>query len=443
MTAMMSEMKNGLVGLVCICGLLLSSGHAFGQSYGVELQNTLMPASGGMGGVSVADPQDLLSAINGNPSTLGYFRGTQVTFGGAWADPDYEVSHRGTDVLPGIKPFDVKSGTPGSALGNIGISQDFTARGRSLTAGVALISTAGLGVDLAADSNTNNAAVTLQVLHFQPSIGVRLTDRLYVGANLGVGIGLLDGLFVGSSKATPAYGLRGSVGVNYNVNECTRIGGYYQTQEKFVFEDAITLQPFSAGPSIPLDIELDLPPNVAFGVSNNRLANGRLLLAADVIYKFWEDASLFNAVYKNQLVIQLGAQYDTGRFKLRGGYVWAEEAMVDVVGDVIAGITPPGAANAIQFAQGLTSNINQHRLTGGVGVPNVLPGIDLDMFCGTMLDASADYGLTSANVSSYYLGGGLTWRFGRGSGCQLAPNEWCAAAGRSCRGCASCSTCCN
>ena len=55
---------------------------------------------------------------------------------------------------------------------------------------------------------------------------------------------------------------------------------------------------------------MDLPPNIAFGVSNNRLANGRLLLAADVIYKFWEDASLFNAVYENQLVIQLGAQYD-------------------------------------------------------------------------------------------------------------------------------------
>ncbi len=441
MMATKGELTNRFIGIVCACGMLFSASHAFGQSYGVELHNTLMPASGGMGGVSVADPQDLLSAINGNPSTLGYFRGTQVTFSGAWADPNYEVAHRGNGDLPGVGPFDAKSGTPGSALGNIGISQDFTSRGRSFTAGVALISTAGLGVDLAAEPNSNNAAVTLQVLHFQPSIGVRVTDRLHVGANLGVGIGLFDGLFVGSSKATPAYGLRGSFGVNYDVNDCTRIGGYYQTQEKFVFEDAITLQPFASGPSLPLDIELDLPPNIAFGVSNKRFANGRLLLAADVIYKFWEEASLFNAVYENQLVIQLGAQYDTGRFKLRGGYVWAEDAMVDVVGDVIAGITPPGAANAIQFAQGLTSNINQHRLTGGVGVPNVLPGIDLDMFFGTMLDASADYGLTSANVSSYFLGGGLSWRFGRGSGCQLAPNEWCPAAGRNCRGCSTCSTC--
>lgn len=418
--------------LFCLSAMMLASQVAFGQSFGVELHNTLMPASGGMGGTSVADPQDLVSALNGNPATIGNFRGTQINFGGAWADPNYNVAHSDDTSLPGVGPFDAKSATPGSALGNIGITQDFTARGRSFTAGVALISTAGLGVDLAAVPNSNNASLTLQVLHFQPGIGLRLTDRLSVGANLGVGIGLFDGLFIGQSKATSAYGLRGSLGVNYAVNGCTKIGAYYQSEEKFVFPDAITLQPFSGGPGLPLDVDLQLPPNIAFGISNTRFANGRLLLAADLLYKFWEEASLFNAIYDNQLVLQLGAQYDTGRCKLRAGYVWAENAMVDVVGDVIAGITPPGAANALQYVQGLASNINEHRFTGGVGVPNLLPGVDLDMYVGTMLDASEQYGETSVNVSSYFLGGGLTWRFGRGSGCHLAPNEWCG------RGCSNC-----
>jgi long-chain fatty acid transport protein len=56
------------------------------QSFGVELHNTLMPASGGMGGASLALPQDLQSAINGNPATLTQFRGTQFAFGGGWAE---------------------------------------------------------------------------------------------------------------------------------------------------------------------------------------------------------------------------------------------------------------------------------------------------------------------------------------------------------------------
>ena len=56
------------------------------QTFGVELHNTLMPASGAMAGTSIAQPQDFLSGINGNPATLTQFKGTQFTFSGAWAD---------------------------------------------------------------------------------------------------------------------------------------------------------------------------------------------------------------------------------------------------------------------------------------------------------------------------------------------------------------------
>ena len=43
------------------------------QSFGVELHNTMMPASGVMGGASNARPQDVQSAIAGNPATLAQF----------------------------------------------------------------------------------------------------------------------------------------------------------------------------------------------------------------------------------------------------------------------------------------------------------------------------------------------------------------------------------
>ncbi len=407
--------------------MIMHANEVYAQAFGVELQNSLMPASGAMGGTSIAQPQDLISAINANPASMTQFHGTQFTFGGAWVGPTVNLTHRGNLLLPGIGPFRGKSDTPGSALGNIGVTQDFNVLGRPVTTGVALISTAGLGLDYVAQSNSNNTAATLQVLTLQPSVGVKVTDRLSIGANFGLGIGLFDGLFVGNSKATPDYAARGTIGVNYEVNPKTKLGFYYQTKQSFEFTDAITIQPFRVRPGLPLDIDMDLPQNIAIGIANNSLANGRLLLAADLTYKLWEEALLFDAIYDNQLAIQFGAQYTMDRAKLRLGYVWTEDSMIDVPGDVIAGITPPGAANAIQYIQGLVPNINQHRFSAGFGIPNLLPGIDVDIYGGGMFNTTGDFGQTSVAVESYYIGGGLTWRFRRGSGCCIAPDEWCIA----------------
>ena len=45
--------------VLCLIALPLSSqSMTFAQSLGIELHNTLMPASGGMGGASLAMPQD-------------------------------------------------------------------------------------------------------------------------------------------------------------------------------------------------------------------------------------------------------------------------------------------------------------------------------------------------------------------------------------------------
>lgn len=57
------------------------------QGYGVELHNILMSVSGGMGGPSIARTMDVPSALNGNPSNLTRFRGTQFCNSGAWVEP--------------------------------------------------------------------------------------------------------------------------------------------------------------------------------------------------------------------------------------------------------------------------------------------------------------------------------------------------------------------
>ena len=173
-----------IAAVIVLLGVLMNANNALAQAFGVELQNTVMPASGAMGGASIAQPQDLLSAINGNPATLSQFRGTQFSFGGVWDEPTVNLEHTGNLILPGVGPFAGKSGTPGVAPVNIGVTQDFTVMGRPVTMGAALVTTAGLGVDYSAQPNSNYSSVTLQVLTFQPGIGVQLTDRLSAGETL-------------------------------------------------------------------------------------------------------------------------------------------------------------------------------------------------------------------------------------------------------------------
>ena len=83
---------------------------ARGQGYGTDLQNVMGPASGGMAGVSVAMPQDVPSAIFGNPATLTQFHGTQFTLGGGWIEGYPTITNNGNlnTANPGV-PFSVTS----------------------------------------------------------------------------------------------------------------------------------------------------------------------------------------------------------------------------------------------------------------------------------------------------------------------------------------------
>lgn len=75
---------------------LLASRLAWAGPYGYDLHNTLAPASGGMAGTSLARPQDLTSAIFGNPATLTQMEGTQFSFGATFYQPEVDLTHDGS-----------------------------------------------------------------------------------------------------------------------------------------------------------------------------------------------------------------------------------------------------------------------------------------------------------------------------------------------------------
>jgi len=413
---------------VCFAGALaFGTSSVQAQTLGVELHNVVMPASGGMGGVSIARPQDFLSGINGNPASLTQFQGTQFTFSGAWAEATFNQTQSGNIPFAGppiVTPFSAKSSAPGSAVANIGVAQELSELGLPATLGVGFVTTSGALTNYTHVPQSGGTGTGLFVFNLPVSLGVDMTDRWSIGTSVALGIGIYDAPFVGVSNMVMDYAVRGTIGTNYKLNDCNTVGGYYQTKQNFNFENGFIINPGLA--QIPLDVALDMPENLGLGIANTALMDGKLLLGVDLVYKLWDNADTFGTIYDNQLAVQLGSQYSIGKYRLRSGYVWAENPMDQAPGPNIGGVIQTDL-RAVRYTQGLLAVTSQHRISGGVGIQDFLPGIDLDVMAGGMFRDSEQLGnFTSTSIASYWLGGGMTWRFGRGSCDRLnTPNQWC------------------
>lgn len=397
---------------------------AHAQTFGVELHNNLMPAAGAMGGVSIARPQDLTSGINGNPATLTQFAGTQFMFGGAWTEPTFNMTQTQDLLLLGVDPFSAKSTAPGVPVGNIGVTQDLSELGLPASFALGFVTTSGAFADFRHMPESNGTNTALTIFSLPVALGIDVTDRLSVGASLALGIAFYDGPFVGVGGMTPDYALRGTLGANYQLTDCTTLGAYYQTEQSFRFDNAVRVTWGQV--EVVRDIDMDLPQNIGVGVANRSLMDGRLLVGVDVLYKLWNKTDLYGVVYDNQWVVQVGGQYSVGRWRLRGGYAWAQNPIDPApVNLTIGGVTLPDLP-ALSYTEGLVAVTCQHRLSGGVGIVDVLPGIDLDFMAGGMFPDTQQLGdFTTTSIKSYWLGAGLTWRFGRGA-CEnvSAPERW-------------------
>jgi len=426
---MVSRLLRGLAAPIVALVVSASVSVAQGQSFGVELNNTLMPASGGMAGTSIAQPQDLTSAVNGNPASLTQFRGTQFIFGGAWAEPTFNLTQTSNIPVvgpPRIEPFSAKSTAPGVPGGNIGVTQDLSELGMPATVGIGFVSTAGGFVDFRQIPQSHGTNSGMAIFSAPVALGINVTDRLSLGATAALGIAFFDGPFIGTSGMTPGYGLRGTLGANYQLTDATIVGAYYQTQQHFKFDNAVVLNPGLTQRNF--DVRMDLPQNLGFGVANTALMDGNLLMAVDLLYKLWDDAALFRSIYNNQFVVQLGTQYTVGRYRLRAGYAWAQNPIDPTPLGNIGGVIQPGGPPAVRYTQGLLAITPQNRISGGLGVVDVLPGINFDLFAGGMFSDTQQLGnFTTTSLTGYWIGFGFTWIFGRGACCPPpVPASWCA-----------------
>ncbi len=120
------------------------------------------------------------------------------------------------------------------------------------------------------------------------------------------------------TSSTSNFGIRGTVGATYDMGPTTA-GVYYRSPLSIEYEHVVQ---FSANGFH--DVTVEQPQEVGFGIANESLMNGKLLLAADVLWKNWSDSDTYDDLYDDQTVFAAGAQYTHGPFAWRLGWSHAD-----------------------------------------------------------------------------------------------------------------------
>jgi long-chain fatty acid transport protein len=207
------------------------------------------------------------------------------------------------------------------------------------------------------------------------------------------------------------------------------------------------------------DLIVQQPWNVGLGMSMD-MGNGMLVMA-DLTHKKWSQARFFKEFYDDQNVVSIGVQKTMGNMKLRAGYGYADDPLLSQVKQGIEVATIGGVSVAgntysspmyglfMSYFQAMeTPVIYKHRIAVGLGVESFLgvPFLSLDAHAAVQLEeekcfgsGQASYtsstfdgtnvargiaiqgGLASAGctaqdhskatVSSFHMGGALTWAF--------------------------------
>lgn len=397
--------------------------------YGYDLHNTLAPASAGMAGTSIARPQDNVSATFGNPATLSEFKGTEFTFGATFYMPEVTVEHDGS-VTGGA--FRQKSGTDIFPVPQVAVTQDLSGLNIPGTLGLGLTATSGIGSEFRQSPESLGAGAEFIIFGVNAGAGFEVTENLNLGLSATISFAQLDFGLASTSAETHDLGLRGTLGLTYDIG-ATTLGAFYQTKQKHEYDSIV-----ATAPNVFSNVVIEQPANFGFGIANNSLMGGDLLLMADYMFKQWSEAEFWQDVYEDQNVFTLGAQLTSGNWDWRLGYGYADDpTKVDATGPIGSlSVVEAGGINGgaqlpltgavgtpvVQYLQATqTEVIYKQRVTAGFGYNNFLgvPFLSLDTHVGLQLEETRDYGTgalpggghTSAETSSWHTGFGLTWKF--------------------------------
>jgi len=325
------DMKNKIL-VAAIATLFVPLAQA--TTYGTDVNNSALPATGGMAGASIARTVEGAAAVFGNPANLTQYKeGTTFSFGATFLDPEIKTTHDGSIVgaWSGTSKADkylIPTIAVTQGLGGIGFE--------NLVLGVGLSAT-GAGSDFR--DVPGSLGPNGEVIVFMANVGAgyQLTDNLSLGAMATIGNGYAQASINANSSSAHNFGLRATLGATYDMGT-TSIGGYYRSPLKITYEDYISNGYTAGGANIPTSPGKDgfwsdawqQPQEFAIGVANNSLMGGDLQINADVIYKDYSGADFYKDFFRDQTVFAFGGQLTTGKAQWRLGYSHARSPLKNI-----------------------------------------------------------------------------------------------------------------
>ncbi len=382
-------------------------------TFGTDLNNNMLPATGGMGGASIARTVEPAAAVFGNPATLTeYNEGTSFTFGATFFDPTLEAEHDGS--ITGTA-WEGTSNANDYLVPTVAVTQAFSP---NLVVGLGLTATSGVGSDFRGTPNSLDPTGELILFAANLGVGYKLSDNLSLGATATIGNGYFQASLTNDTGSAHDFGFRITAGAKYDIG-ATSIGAYYRSKLNIEYEQYI-----ARGDGTFWDDHVAQPEEFAIGIANNSLVGGNLQVNLDVIHKDWSDAQFYKDFYRDQTVVALGTQLTTGPAQWRIGYSHARDPikrnlpLTTVIGignnteiGAPGGGSIPVTGAVVEYFQATNAAaIWEDTITAGVGY-QLLPNIKIDLHAAYTLDEDQQIGGTKVDIDAWQLGFGFTWSF--------------------------------
>lgn len=416
-------MKNKIL-VAAITALFIPAAQA--TTFGTDVNNTALPATGGMGGASVARTVEGAAAVFGNPANLTQYKeGTTFTFGATFLDPDIEVEHAG-GLLGATQPWEGSSNADKYLIPTIAVTQGMGGLGlENLVLGLGLTAT-GAGSDFRDTPNSLGANGEVIIFMANVGAGYQVTENLSLGLMATIGNGYAQASLNGNSSSAHNFGFRGTLGATYDMG-ATSFGAYYRSPLKITYDDYIFNGPVATSPGEDQywSDAWQQPQEFAVGISNNSLMGGDLLISADIIHKDYSSADFYTDFFRDQTVFALGGQLTTGKAQWRLGYTHArspikenlDAGQIGIGNNYTIGFPTttgqiPVTGAVVEYFQATNAGaIWEDSFSAGFGY-QVLPMLRVDAHGAFAPSESDNVGpLNKVKASNWQAGVGFTWAF--------------------------------
>lgn len=415
-------MKNKIL-VAAITALFIPAAQA--TTFGTDVNNSVLPATGGMGGASIARTVEGAAAVFGNPANLTQYKeGTTFTFGASFLDPEIKASHDGSLTTV---PWSGSSNADKYLIPTISVTQGLGGLGlENLVLGLGLTAT-GAGSDFRDVPGSLGANGEVIIFMANVGAGYQVTDNLSLGLMATIGNGYAQASLNSNSSSAHNFGIRGTLGATYDVG-ATSFGAYYRSPLKITYEDYIGNGGVATSPGEDAfwSDAWQQPQEFAIGIANNSLMGGDLLIAADIIHKDYSSADFYTDFFRDQTVFALGGQLTTGKAQWRLGYTHARSPLKDIkdptaligIGNNFTIGAPGGGANIavtgaiVEYFQATNAGaIWEDSFSAGVGY-QVLPMLRVDAHGAFAPSEKDNVGAsTEVEASNWQAGVGFTWNF--------------------------------